>query len=163
MVYFLQDSRDRSQILARILQESCKIFLLVIEHSFLQESCKNAIASKNLDGIELFCTNLARYCKILQELNFLSTRDIPFESKNEVKLNDQLDDRQVSASQSCTFSFFKYFFAIKKKASFQRNPLRVSYSQSWIWSKIWLKSIIKCSIYLQRNRTFYDRFFMKQF
>ena len=45
--YFLQDSCDRAQILARIFQDSCKIFLLEIEHSFLQEShciqesCKN--------------------------------------------------------------------------------------------------------------------------
>ena len=59
----LQHSCDRAQFLARTLEESCKIFLFVIEHSFLQESCKNAIASKNLARIELFCQNLARSCK----------------------------------------------------------------------------------------------------
>ena len=58
------------------LARSCKI---------LQKSCKNAIASKKLALIDFFVTilqdflNLLETYKILQELNFLSTKvlDIP--------------------------------------------------------------------------------------
>ena len=69
-IYFLQDSSN--------LGESCKI--LVIELSFLREVCKNAIPSKSLARIDFFVTILQDFlylqesCKILQEINFLSTR-----------------------------------------------------------------------------------------
>ena len=43
----------------KFLQESCKIFLLVIEHSFLQESCKNLV-------------RMPLHPRILQELNFFA-------------------------------------------------------------------------------------------
>ena len=63
-MHFLQNSCDRAQFLTRILQESCK----------------NAIESKNLARIEFFVRilqdfpNLQDSCKILQEVLFLSTR-----------------------------------------------------------------------------------------
>ena len=61
------------------LGKSCKIFM--IEHSFLQKSCKNAIASKNVARIESFVRILQDFLdlqesyKILEEINFLSTRE----------------------------------------------------------------------------------------
>ena len=56
----LQDSCDRAQFLARILQK-CHC---------IQESCKNWIFCKNLQDF----LNLQESCKILQEIIFLSTR-----------------------------------------------------------------------------------------
>ena len=62
-IYFLQD-------IARFLQV----------RKILEDFCKNAIASKNLARIEIFVRilqefmNLQETCKILHEINFLSTR-----------------------------------------------------------------------------------------
>ena len=67
----------RKFISCKILQDSCKLGksckTLVIEHSFLQESYKNANASKNLARKDFFLRilqdffDLQESCKILQE------------------------------------------------------------------------------------------------
>ena len=63
------------------LARSCKILASKENLArFLQESCKKAIAYKNLARSEYFLRilqdflNLQETCKILQEMNFLSTR-----------------------------------------------------------------------------------------
>ena len=73
---------------------SCKI-LASYENlpRFLQQSCKNAIASKNLARIEFFVgilqdfLNLQETCKILQKLFFLTTRALMKTYKQQCVVN----------------------------------------------------------------------------
>ena len=90
-IYLFQDLVRFLQV-RKNLHDSCKSLArmplhprILQECHGIQESCKNALASKNLVRIEFFVRilqdflDLQETCKILQEIKFLSTRaDITF-------------------------------------------------------------------------------------